>query len=153
MAYQIAVEKSKGAKFWDLDGNEYVDYRMSFGISLFGHSPTFIQEAVKKQIDKGLELGVLTPLARKVADLLSELTGCERVTLLNTGSEALSASVRAARTVTGKDKIIVFEGDYHGINDEFLVRSIRRGDNNTSCLLYTSPSPRDQRGSRMPSSA
>ncbi len=132
MAYQIAVEKSKGSKFWDLDGNEYVDYRMAFGISLFGHTPSFIQEAVKEQLEKGFELGVLTPLARKVADLLAELTGCDRVTLLNTGSEALSASVRAARTVTGKDKIIVFEGDYHGINDEFLVRSIRRGNSNTS---------------------
>ncbi len=132
MAYQLAVEKSKGSKFWDIDGNEYVDYRMAFGISLFGHTPTFIQDAVREQLEKGFELGVLTPLARKVADLLAELTGCDRVTLLNTGSEALSASVRAARTVTGKDKIIVFEGDYHGINDEFLVRSIRRGDKNSS---------------------
>jgi len=126
------VERSKGSKIWDLDGNIYVDYRMAFGISLFGHTPTFIQEAVQKQLEKGFELGVLTPLANKVADLLAELTGCDRVTLLNTGSEALSAAVRAARTVTAKDKIIVFEGDYHGINDEFLVKSIRRGNVNKS---------------------
>ena len=132
MEYQIAAERSKGSKFWDVDGNEYVDYRMAFGISLFGHTPDFIQSAVREQLEKGFELGVLTPLARKVADLLAELTGVERVTLLNTGSEALSAAVRAARTVTGKDKIIVFEGDYHGINDEFLVRTIRRGNTNTS---------------------
>ncbi len=126
LIYQIAIEKSKGAKMWDVDGNEYVDFRMAFGISLFGHTPDFVQKAVSEQLEKGLELGVLTPLAKKVADLLCELTGMERATLVNTGSEALSAAVRSARTVTSKDKIAVFEGDYHGIADEFLVRSIIR---------------------------
>ncbi len=126
MIYQIAVERSKGAKFWDVDGNEYVDYRSAFGISLFGHTPDFIQEAISKQLEKGIELGVLTPLAEKVAKLLCEITGCERSTLVNTGSEAISAAIRVARTVTDKDRLIVFSGDYHGIIDEMLVKGINR---------------------------
>ncbi len=125
MIYQIAVERSKGSKIWDVDGNEYIDYRNAFGISLFGHTPSFIQEAVRAQLDKGIELGVLTPLAKKVADLLCELSACERVTLVNTGSEALVAALRAARTVTMKDKVIVFEGNYHGIADEMLARPVK----------------------------
>ena len=126
MIYQIAVERSKGAKLWDVDGNEYVDYRSAFGISLFGHTPDFIQEAISKQLEKGIELGVLTPLAEKVAKLLCEITGCERSTLVNTGSEAISAAIRVARTVTDKDRLIVFSGDYHGIADEMLVKGINR---------------------------
>ncbi len=125
MVYQIAVDRSKGSKLWDVDGNEYIDYRNAFGISLFGHTPDFVQEAIKAQVDMGFELGVLTPLAKKVADLLCELSGCERATFVNTGSEALVAAVRAARTVTMKDKVIVFTGDYHGIADEMLVRAVK----------------------------
>ncbi|MFT6706360.1 MAG: amino acid adenylation domain-containing protein [Flavobacteriales bacterium] len=127
MVYQIAMDRSKGSKLWDVDGNEYIDFRSSFGCNLFGNSPDFIQDAIKVQIDKGFELGVLTPLAEQVCDLICELTGTERVSLVNTGSEAVSAAVRAARTATGKDKIIVFEGDYHGIADELLVKGINRG--------------------------
>ncbi|MEM1320999.1 MAG: amino acid adenylation domain-containing protein [Bacteroidota bacterium] len=125
MIYQIAVERSKGAKLWDVDGNEYIDYRMAFGISLFGHTPDFVQQALREQLEKGFELGVLTPLAQKVADLLCELSGMERATFVNTGSEAISAAVRAARTATGKDKIAYFEEDYHGIADEMLARGIK----------------------------
>ena len=132
MIYQIAVERSKGAYLWDVDGNQYVDYLMSFGISLLGHTPDFVQKAVQEQLEKGIELGILTPLAKKVCDLLCELTGMERATLVNTGSESVSAAVRAARTVTFKDKIAVFEGDYHGIADELLVRPIKRDGKSVS---------------------
>ena len=137
MIYQIAAERSKGSKIWDVDGNEYIDYRSSFGISLFGHTPDFIQQAIREQLEKGIELGVLTPLAKKVGDLLCELSGMERVTLVNTGSESLSAAVRAARTVTMKDKIAYFEGDYHGIADEMLARVVKR--NGRSMSLPVSP--------------
>lgn len=122
--YQIAMQRSKGSKLWDIDGNEYIDFLMSFGIGLFGHTPDFVQDAVKQQIELGTELSVQTPLAKDVADLICELTGMERACLVNTGSEAVSASVRIARTVTGKNRIAVFEGDYHGISDEMLVRGI-----------------------------
>ena len=132
MIYQLVVERSKGSKIWDIDGNEYIDYRSSFGVSLFGHTPGFIQEAVEEQLKKGIELGVLTPLAKKVADLLCELSGTDRVSFVSTGSEALSAAVRAARTVTMKDKIAYFEGDYHGIADEMLARGVERNGKNFS---------------------
>ncbi len=122
--YQIASSHSKGAKIYDLDGNEYVDFMMSFGIALFGHTPDFVQEAVAAQLSKGIELTVQTPLAKQVADLVCEITGTERATMVNTGSESLSAAVRAARTVTGKIRIAYFEGDYHGITDEMLGRPI-----------------------------
>ncbi len=123
--YQIAMERSKGSKMWDIDGNEYIDFLMSFGIGIFGHTPDFVQEAVREQMDKGTELAALPPLAKEVASLICEITGMERTTLVNTGSEAVSAAIRAARTVTGKEKIAIFEGDYHGIADEMLVRGIQ----------------------------
>ena len=123
--YQIAMTRSKGSKMWDVDGNEYIDFLMSFGIGLFGHTPDFVQTAVIDQMQKGTELAVLPPLAKEVAQLVCELTGMERATLVNTGSEAISAAIRAARTVTGKEKVAVFEGDYHGITDEMLVRGIQ----------------------------
>jgi len=123
--YQIAMTRSKGSKMWDVDGNEYIDFLMSFGIGLFGHTPDFVQAAVIAQMQKGTELAVLPPLAKEVAQLICEITGMERATLVNTGSEAISAAVRAARTVTGREKVAVFEGDYHGITDEMLVRGIQ----------------------------
>ncbi len=132
MVYQIAAVRSKGSKIWDVDGNEYIDYRNSFGIALFGHTPDFIQKAVQEQLEKGIELGVLTPLAMKTAQLLCELSGSERVTFVNTGSESLSAAVRAARTVTMKDKIAYFTGDYHGIADEMLARNVQSNGQNIS---------------------
>ena len=106
--YQIAMVRSKGSKMWDVDGNEYIDFLMSFGIGLFGHTPDFVQEAVKAQMDKGTELAALPPLAKEVAELICEITGMERATLVNTGSEAVLAAIRAARTVTGKEKVAVF---------------------------------------------
>jgi len=123
--YQIAMTRSKGSKMWDVDDNEYIDFLMNFGIGLFGHTPDFVQEAVVDQMQKGTELAVLSPLASDVAKLICEITGMERATLVNTGSEAISAAIRAARTVTGREKVAVFEGDYHGITDEMLVRGVQ----------------------------
>ncbi|MEL6820865.1 MAG: aminotransferase class III-fold pyridoxal phosphate-dependent enzyme, partial [Calditrichota bacterium] len=124
MIYQIAGVRSKGSRIWDVDGNEYIDLNMGFGINFFGHSPDFVVEAVEEQLAKGMELGVLTPLAKEVAELICELTKMDRVNFVNTGSEAVSAAVRAARTASGKDRIAVFRKDYHGISDEFLVRPV-----------------------------
>lgn len=125
IVYQIAAGKgSKGSRTWDLDGNEYIDLTSSFGISLFGHSPEWAVDAAKRQIDAGFELGTLSPLAREAAELIHELTGMNRSTFTNTGSEALAAAVRAARTTTAKDRIAVFYDEYHGIGDELLVNCI-----------------------------
>lgn len=122
MVYPIVVNRSSGSRLWDVDGNEYIDLTNGFGMILFGHNSDFIREAVKAQLDQGIEIGPQTPLAGEVARLVCEMTGMERAAFCNTGSEAVTAAIRVARTVTGRDKIAMFAGAYHGIFDEVLVR-------------------------------
>lgn len=122
IVYQVVTKGSKGSKVWDIDGNEYVDITMGFGVSFLGHSPDFVTEAVKEQLDKGIEIGPQAQLAGEVARMFREVTGMERVSFCNTGSEALTAAVRMSRTITGRDKIVYFSGDYHGVFDEVLAR-------------------------------
>jgi glutamate-1-semialdehyde aminotransferase len=125
ITYPIVVERSKGSHLWDLDGNEYVDAVNGFGMSLFGWQPDFVLAAIKEQLDRGYEIGPQHPLAGEVTQLVCELTGHERAALCNTGSEAVLGALRIARTVTGRDTIVVFTGAYHGINDEVIVRGTR----------------------------
>jgi amino acid adenylation domain-containing protein len=124
MVYPIFTTHSDGSKVWDVDGNEYVDFVMGFGASIFGHRPPFVVEAVKKQLDLGFEIGPIQPIAGEVAELVREFTGMQRVAFTNTGSEAVLAATRVARTVSGRDKIAVFAGAYHGIFDEVLFRPL-----------------------------
>lgn len=124
MVYPIVVERSEGSRVWDIDGNEYIDFVMGFGASLFGHRPPFVVKAVEEQLRKGFEIGPMTELAAEVAGLISAFTGLERVSFCNTGSEAVMAAIRLARTVTGRDRIALFAGSYHGIFDEVLVRGL-----------------------------
>lgn len=125
ITYQIVIERSKGSRMWDIDGNEYVDTLNGFGMNLFGWTPDFINEAVKKQLDLGYEIGPQHPLAADVTKLLCELTGFDRAGLCNTGSEAVMAALRIARTVTGRSTVVLFTGSYHGTFDEVLVRAGR----------------------------
>ncbi|MGH8017090.1 MAG: aminotransferase class III-fold pyridoxal phosphate-dependent enzyme, partial [Opitutaceae bacterium] len=126
MVYPIVCERSKGPRLWDSDGNEYLDITMGFGVNFFGHTPDFISRAITDQIERGYEIGPQTPLAGKVAQLLCELTGMERATVCNTGSEAVMAAMRVARTVTGRSRIVIFSDGYHGMFDSVLVRGVRR---------------------------
>lgn len=126
IVYQIVVERSKGAHLYDLDGNKYVDALNGFGISLFGWQPDFVLDAVRRQLDLGYEIGPQHPLAGEVAQLICEVTGHERAALCNTGSEAVLGALRIARTVTGRETVVVFAGSYHGIVDEMLVRGTRK---------------------------
>ena len=123
MVYPIVAERSAGAHLWDVDGRKYVDVTMGFGTNLFGHSPAFIAEAIQKQLALGMEIGPQSLLAGEVAQMVCEMTGTERATFCNTGSEAVMAAMRAARTVTGRTKIVYFTGDYHGTFDEVLART------------------------------
>jgi amino acid adenylation domain-containing protein len=125
--YPIVVERSRGAQLWDIDGNEYIDLLNGFGSSLFGFQPDFIREAVREQLDRGLEIGPQNPLAGEVAELICELTGLERAAFCNTGSEAVLGALRVARTVTGRNRIALFAGAYHGIFDEVLLRGTKTG--------------------------
>jgi acyl carrier protein len=123
ITYQIVIERSKGAHLWDLDGHEYVDVLNGFGMNLFGWQPDFVNDAVRRQLDLGYEIGPQHPLAGEVAQLVCELTGFDRAGLCNTGSEAVMAAVRIARTVTGRNTVVLFTGSYHGTFDEVLVRA------------------------------
>ena len=127
MVYPLLVEQARGSRLWDVDGNEYIDIVNGYGCIMFGHSPEFVVDAITDQLDRGVAIGPQSPLAAEVAALLCELTGNERVTFCNTGSEAVMAAIRVARTVTGRDKIVYFAGDYHGTFDEVLIRNTPRG--------------------------
>lgn len=119
--YPIVVERSEGAYLFDIDGNRFIDITCGFGSNFFGNGAEFIREAVHKQLDTGYEIGPQHPLMGEVARLFCEVTGNERAAFCNTGSEAVLGAVRLARTVTAKEKIVIFENDYHGINDEVIV--------------------------------
>jgi len=123
LLYPIVGERSEGARLWDVDGNEYVDFTMGFGVHLFGHRPAFVMEAVDEQLRRGIHLGPQSDLAGPAAELFRELTGKERVTFCNTGSEAVMTALRIARTVTGRRRIVIFAGSYHGCFDGVLARA------------------------------
>ncbi|MCL4180305.1 MAG: amino acid adenylation domain-containing protein [Verrucomicrobia bacterium] len=135
MVYPIVSERSSGAHIWDIDGNRWVDVTLGFGVALLGHSPKFITEAVKAQLDLGVEIGPQSALAGEVAELICEFTGMDRVTFCNTGSEAVMAALRLCRTVTGRTRVVVFSGAYHGTFDEVLVRgAMIRGEPKTLAI-------------------
>ena len=123
LVYQIVCERSDGPHIWDIDGNRYIDVTMGFGVGFLGHRPEYVEKAVAEQLKKGFEVGPQTPLAATAARKLCTLTGLERVSFCNTGSEAVMAALRMARTVTGRRKIVYFTGDYHGTFDEVLGRA------------------------------
>ncbi|MEA5617538.1 aspartate aminotransferase family protein [Cronbergia sp. UHCC 0137] len=123
LCYPIVIEKSKGSRLWDIDGNEYIDILMGLGINLFGHNPPFIQTAIIEQLQQGMHIGVQNTIAGEVAQLISELTGAERVTFSNTGTEAVMTAVRIARAATKRPKIAIFTNSYHGHFDSALVRA------------------------------
>jgi len=125
ITYQIVVERSKGSRLWDIDGNSYVDVLSGFGMNMFGWQPDFVRDAVLRQVDAGYEIGPQHPLAADVTRLICELTGFDRAGLCNTGSEAVMAALRIARTVTGRSTVVLFTGSYHGTFDEVLVRAGR----------------------------
>lgn len=123
ISYPIAGKRSFGSKIWDVDGNEYIDLSMGYGVNLFGHNPPFIKQAIEEQLEEGIHLGTQSEIAGEVAQLICELTQMERVTLSNTGTEAIMTAIRLARTVTNRTKIALFSGSYHGHSDSTLVEA------------------------------
>lgn len=124
MVYQIVTEKSKGSRLLDVDGNEYIDILNGFGPGFLGHSPDFLLKAIEEQLHKGFEVGPNQEVAMEAAALFCEVTGNERTSFVCTGSEAVQAAMRLSRTVTGRDKVVIFARDYHGNFDEVLVRGV-----------------------------
>ncbi len=125
--FPIVFDKAKGSRIWDVDGNEFVDLVNGYGQTFFGHNPNFVIKALRAQEDRGFPIGPQSNLTGEVAERLSRMVGMERVTFCNTGSEAVMAAMRVARTVTGREVIVVFANDYHGQFDEVLVKAQRYG--------------------------
>jgi glutamate-1-semialdehyde 2,1-aminomutase len=120
----LFIQRGEGSKFWDVDGNEYIEYIGSWGPHLFGHNPPFIKEALLNAIENGTSFGTPTELEIKMAEIITKLVpSVEKVRMVNSGTEATMSAIRAARGYTGKEKFIKFEGCYHGHADYFLIKA------------------------------
>jgi glutamate-1-semialdehyde 2,1-aminomutase len=120
----LFIQRGEGSKFWDVDGNEFIDYIGSWGPHLFGHNPPFIINALSEAIKNGTSFGAPTEMEVAMAKLITELVpSIEMVRMVNSGTEATMSAVRAARGYTGKEKFIKFEGCYHGHADYFLIKA------------------------------
>lgn len=128
LVFPIVATRSKGAWIEDVDGNRLVDLVNGFGQTAFGHAPEFVADAVRAQLERGYAIGPQSDMAGPVAARFAAMAGHERATFCNTGSEAVMAAMRLARTVTGREKIVVFGNDYHGQFDEVLVKGRARGE-------------------------
>ncbi|WP_214324784.1 non-ribosomal peptide synthetase/type I polyketide synthase [Nonomuraea sediminis] len=121
MSYPIVVDRSDGARFHDIDGNEYLDISMGYGVHLFGYQPPFVINALRAQLNKGIHIGPQADQAGEVARLLCDLTGMARAVFCNSGTEAVMAALRFARAATGRTGFVMFEGSYHGWSDHTLA--------------------------------
>jgi glutamate-1-semialdehyde 2,1-aminomutase len=118
------VERGQGAKIWDIDGNEYIDYVGSWGPAILGHAPKVIVDAVREAAARGISFGIPNPLEVEMAELICAwMPSIEKVRMVNSGTEATMSCIRLARGFTGRDKIIKFDGCYHGHVDALLVKS------------------------------
>ena len=118
------IARGKGAKMWDEDGNEYLDYVCSWGPLIHGHAPDFVHDAVRAQLDLGASFGAPTKLEVEMARVLCEaVPSLEMVRMVNSGTEAVMGAIRAARGWTGRNKIVKFAGCYHGHSDGLLVQA------------------------------
>jgi len=126
VVYPLVVNHSKGARVWDIDGNEYIDALNGFGSNFLGYQVDVLKKAVLQQVENGYEIGPQHELAGDVCKLIAEFTNFDRAAVCNTGSEAVLGAMRIARTVTGRTLIVAFSGSYHGINDEVIVRGTKK---------------------------
>lgn len=118
------IQRAEGAYIYDVDGNPYVDYVCSWGPMILGHNHPAIREAVEKAVKDGLSFGAPTEREVEIAQLMVELVpGIEMVRMVNSGTEAVMSAIRLARGATGRDKLIKFEGCYHGHSDAMLVNA------------------------------
>ncbi len=120
----IFISKAKGSKIYDVDGNAYIDYVLSWGPLILGHAHPKVGKALKSAIDKGTSFGAPTPLEIDLANLvLKAYPSMDKVRMVNSGTEATMSAIRVARGFTKRDSIIKFEGCYHGHADGLLVKA------------------------------
>ncbi|MFH9135834.1 MupA/Atu3671 family FMN-dependent luciferase-like monooxygenase [Streptomyces sp. NPDC017524] len=122
MLYPVAARSAHGSRLTDVDGNTYTDITMGFGALLLGHEAEPVTEAVRRHLSDGLRFGPRSPDTGEAAALLASLTGLDRVAFASSGTEANSAAIRLARAATGRDKVVMFRGSYHGHIDSVLGR-------------------------------
>lgn len=120
----IYIEKGIGSKLTDVDGNQYIDYICSWGPLILGHAHPKVVEAVNNTLQKGTSFGLPTELETEMASLVIErMHSVEMVRMVNSGTEATMSALRLARAYTGRNKILKFEGSYHGHSDSLLIRA------------------------------
>ncbi|NOT89825.1 MAG: aminotransferase class III-fold pyridoxal phosphate-dependent enzyme [Lysobacter sp.] len=126
MQYQLTYARAEGAYLFDVDGNRYVDITGDNGVNFFGHQPEFMKDALRKRLDQGYPLVAYSEDLFESARRFCELTGYERMVYAQTGTEAVMWATRIARAATGKKKIVIFDGSYHGLSD--TVFAMHGGD-------------------------
>lgn len=120
----LFIERGDGSHLWDADGNEFIDFCCSWGPLILGHNNKDIREAVEAQLGKGLSFGAPTRLENELAELiLTHNTYIEKIRFVSSGTEAVMSAIRLARGYTKRDKIVKFEGCYHGHSDSLLVKA------------------------------
>src|SRR5699024_2183798 len=120
----IFMEYGKGSKIYDIDGNEYIDYVLSWGPLILGHADDKVRKSLHEAVDKGTSVGASTILENKMAQLvIDRVPSIEMVRMVSSGTEATLAALRLARGFTGKNKILKFEGCYHGHSDSLLIKA------------------------------
>src|SRR2546423_795567 len=118
------VQRAKGSRVWDVDGNDYIDYVCTWGPAILGHAHPAIIAAVQQAAERGTSFGIPNPLEVKLAKLVCmRVPSVQKVRMCNSGTEATMSAVRLARGFTKRDKIIKFEGCYHGHADSLLVKA------------------------------
>ncbi|RGX08928.1 glutamate-1-semialdehyde 2,1-aminomutase [Paraclostridium sordellii] len=120
----VFIDRAEGCKIYDVDGNEYIDYICSWGPLMLGHSPKEIVDGIEEVVKKGTSYGVPTAIEVDMAKLIVEAyPAIDQVRMVNSGTEATMSALRVARAYTGRNKILKFEGCYHGHSDALLVKS------------------------------
>ena len=120
----VFFDRASGAYMYDADGNRYIDYVLSWGPMLLGHGNETVLQAIREQLEKAMTFGTPTELEIQLADkICSIVPGMELIRMVNSGTEATMSAIRLARGYTGRDKIIKFEGCYHGHSDSLLVKA------------------------------
>ncbi len=120
----VFFESAKGAYLRDVDGKQYIDYVASWGPAILGHAHPEVIQTVQQQAEKGLSFGAPTELETTIADLVCDLIpSIDMVRMVSSGTEATMTAIRLARGYTGRDKIVKFEGCYHGHSDSLLVKA------------------------------
>jgi len=120
----LFIERAKGAKIYDVDDHEYIDYVCSWGPMIVGHAHEEVIEAIKRTASKGTSFGAPTEVEVELAEMIVKaFPSIEKVRMVNSGTEATMSALRLARAYTGRDKVIKFDGCYHGHADSFLVKA------------------------------